>query len=164
MKCPTILLCFLFCPLLCTAGIGKVITVEKSKFSDVYPAVWFSPGTGEIVPIKERSEEPPEAKYEVWIEPRDPEFGFSSSRNEAEAKKIGFSLVGKGTEVFENTETWNAANLDRKLTYLTKATQGSEGLVFYCKGTSSSCLIMITEMDRKKEIISFRWKPLRKQE
>ena len=38
------------------------IVVDKSKFSEVYPAVGFSPATGEIVSLKERSERPPEEK------------------------------------------------------------------------------------------------------
>ena len=56
---------------------SKTVVVDKGAFNDVYPGVWFSPSTGEIMPLKEKSEIPPEEKYEIGIEPDDPEFGWN---------------------------------------------------------------------------------------
>ncbi|MEJ2649799.1 MAG: hypothetical protein P8016_15490 [Sedimentisphaerales bacterium] len=54
----------------------KVVEVSKENFSSIYPAMWFSPGTGEVIPVESRSEVPPEPQFECWIEPGDPEFSF----------------------------------------------------------------------------------------
>ena len=142
------------------AEAGKSIVVDKTRFSDVYPAVWFSPSTGEIAPLKERSEVPPGKQYEIWIEPDDPEFGYNP---EGKPKGVGFALLGKGEEVFRNPKIPEKWKLDLKLTHLMKEPQGSDGLVFYCKGKASECLIMVTAMDSKEQVIRFRWRPLHRE-
>ena len=139
---------------------GKTIVVDKRKFSDVYPAVWFSPSTGDIAPIKERSEIPPDAKYEIWIEPGDPEFGWNPDQK---PKGVGFALIGKGRGEFTSPSIPSNPKLELKINRLMKEKQASEQLVFYCKAKASECLIMITAMDSKKELISFQWRPLKKQ-
>jgi len=139
------------------SDVGKTIVVDKTKFSDVYPAVWFSPSTGEIAPLKERSEVPPAKKYEIWIEPGDPEFGYNLSRKR---KDVGFALLGKGLEVFRNPLIPPEPRLKLKMTKLMKESQGSDGLVFYCKAKTSECLLMITAMDSEKGVMSFKWRLL----
>jgi len=138
---------------------SKRIVVDESKFSDIYPAVWFSPSTGEITPLKERSETPPEEKYEIWIEPDDPEFGWNPDQKPS---GVGFALIGKGTGDFVNPTIPKDPKLRLKITQHMKETQGAEQLVFYCKAKTSECLIMITAMDSKKEIIRFDWRPIPK--
>jgi hypothetical protein len=136
---------------------SKAVVVDKGKFSDVYPAVWFSPSTGEIMPLKNRSEIPPEDKYEIWIEPDDPEFGWNPDQKPT---GVGFALVGKGPEVFANPAIPKNPKLKLQITQLMKETQGAEQLVFYCKAKTSECVIMITAMDSKEEIIRFQWRPM----
>lgn len=160
MRLSAFALCLLHVLAVCHASdIGKAIVVDKSKFSEIYPAVWFSPSTGEITPLKKMSEVPPEAKYEIWIEPDDPEFGYNP---EKEPKGVGFALLGKGLEVFKNPVIPEKPRLKLKLTHFMGKLQGSENPVFYCKAKTSECLIMITVMDKEEGIISFRWRPLRK--
>jgi len=142
------------------ADVGKSIVVDPSKFSDVYPAVWFSPATGEIVALKERSEFPPEEKYEVWIEPCDPEFRIGSGETNAAAKRIGFALVGQGREVFAKTKTCQATQWAEDLASLMKKSPEADHPVFYCRARKSACLIMITEIEAEKQVIRFRWRPL----
>jgi hypothetical protein len=143
-----------------TPDVSKRVVVDKGTFSDVYPAVWFSASTGEIMPLKDRSEIPPEDKYEIWIEPDDPEFGWNPDEKPT---GVGFALVGKGPEVFANPPISKNPKLKLKITHLMKETQGAEQLVFYCKAKTSECLIMITAMDRKEGIIRFQWRPMIKQ-
>ena len=49
------------------------LVLDKSHLSSIYPAMWFSPSTGEAVSIEKLGGSPPEPKFEIWIEPRDTE-------------------------------------------------------------------------------------------
>ncbi len=158
MKVSSLIACLVcFSTIAWAAEDSKSIVVDRSAFSDVYPAVWFSPSTGEIAPLKERSETPPAGKYEIWIEPSDPEFGYSP---EMKPGDVGFALVGKGPEAFENPNIPVQPKLDLKITHLMEEQQGGDGLVFYCRAKTSECLIMITEMDSEAEVMRFKWRPL----
>lgn len=139
------------------AGEHRNIRVDETAFSDVYPAVWFSPSTGEIAPLKERSEVPPGDQYEIWIEPRDPEFGYNPDKK---PENVGFALIGKGLDTFNKTEIPGHLRLKLKITHLMKEEQAHEQPVFYCKGKTSTCLIMITSMDSKENVIQFKWRLL----
>ena len=136
---------------------GKTVRVDETKFSDLYPAVWFSPSTGEIAALKERSEVPPEEKYEIWIEPDDPEFGYNPDKK---PMGVGFALIGKGTDAFKAPKIPDNPKLALKLTQLMKEADAKEQPVFYCKSKTSACLIMITSMDSKKRVIQFQWRLL----
>lgn len=144
-------------------NMTKTFRVDKTKFSKIYPAVWFSPSTGEITSLKTKSEIPPEKKYEIWIEPNDPEFGWNPDQK---PKDVGFVLIGKGEEVFKNPVLPKDRKIRFKLkiTKLMKKTQGAEKLVFYCKAKNSTCVIMVTAMDKKKSIIEFTWRRIEKLE
>lgn len=146
----------------CPAASVKRILVNKTTFSDVYPAVWFSPSSGDISPLTENSETPPKKKYEIWIEPRDPEFAFGPGR---ERENVGFLLVGKGKNDFQSASIPDDAKLAKsklakRLSDLKKLTAGGKLPVFYCKAANSECFIMITTLDTEKEMIGFRWRPL----
>lgn len=104
---------------------SKTIQVDESNFSKVYPAVWFSPSTGEIVPLKEKSEIPPEKKYEIWIEPSDPEFGFNPDKKPV---GVGFGLIGKGAEAFKNPDIPKDLRLKKKITDLMEESQARDQL------------------------------------
>lgn len=150
--------------LLCLAALahagddgGKSVRVDEKAFSDVYPAVWFSPSTGEIAALKEKSEVPPEEKYEIWIEPDDPEFGYNP---DAKRKGVGFALIGGGSDAFKDPRIPDSPQLKLKITHLMKETQAKEQLVFYCKAKTSTCLIMVTAMDKKERVIQFKWRLL----
>jgi hypothetical protein len=135
------------------ADNGKTISVEPSMFSAVYPAVWFSPSTGEITPLKERSERPPAEQYEIWIEPGDPELRI---RGEG----VGFALIGKGKEAFRNPSIPDDLPLKGILTRLMEEAQATDQLVFFCKAKDSACVIMVTAMDSKEEVLQFTWRLL----
>lgn len=137
---------------------GKSIVVDKSKFSDIYPAVWFSPSTGELSPLKDKSEKPPAEQYEIWIEPHDPEFAFIPNGTH----EVGFAALGGSSEVFTNAEIPDRPKLSRTLTELLKQTSGPGPHVFYCKGATCSCLIMITASDPEAGVMRFQWKLLAK--
>ena len=138
-------------------GDSKTIQVDETKFSDVYPAVWFSPSTGEIAPLKEKSETPPEKKYEIWIEPSDPEFGYNPDKKPVD---VGFVLIGRGPEVFKSPKIPTQLNLKLKITHLMEERQAHEQFVFFCKAKTSTCLIMVTSMDSKEQVIRFKWRLL----
>ena len=141
------------------ADNDKTIRVDETKFSDVYPAVWFSPSTGEITSLKERSEFPPEVKYEIWIEPRDPEFTYGPPKRQM---GVGFALLGMGPEVWKNPKIPQGLKLNLKIDPLMMKAQAHEQLVFYCKAKTCTCLIGITSIDPKKQVVQFKWRLLKK--
>jgi hypothetical protein len=130
----------------------KLVTVKPELFSPVYPALWFSPSTGDLAALQSKSEKPPVSGYEIWIEPGDPEMGFPAKGN------VGFMLIGNGESAFNSPDIPGNSKMKKKVegAYLKMA--GSKKPVFYVKGMNSSCVIMLTELDRKKEIIKFKWK------
>ena len=146
------------------ADEGRTIRVDETKFSKIYPAVWFSPSTGEIAPLREKSEVPPEDKFEIWIEPDDPEFGYNPDRKDKTPKPVGFALAGKGPDFFKKPNIPGNLPLDLKITHLMKENQAQEQPVFYCKAKTSTCLIMITSMDKEERVIQFQWRLLSKEE
>jgi uncharacterized membrane-anchored protein YhcB (DUF1043 family) len=139
---------------------ASAIVIDRDKFSELYPAVWFSPATGEVVPIDIGAERPPQEKYEIWIEPRDPEFRIGKSATNNVGKEPGFAPVGKGSKIFEETRNWQAQTVEEDLAKLMRGSNGGEQPVFYCQGKTSACLIMITQWEPKSQIIGFRWKRL----
>jgi len=139
------------------ADDGKTITVTQKSFSDIYPAVWFSPSTGEVSPLKTKTEAPPAKQYEIWIEPRDPEFALMG-------KEGGFALLGKGEKAFRNPTLPAAPKLDAKLTHLMRDMKPGDKPVFYCKARNSTCLIMVVALDKQEQVLVFKWRPLTKPE
>ncbi len=131
----------------------KVVTVKPGLFSTVYPAMWFSPSTGDLTPLKDKSEKPPVPGYEIWIEPQDPEIGFLATE-----KSVGFMLIGKGDSAFREPDIPTEPSLERAVKKAFMKMDLSEKPVFYVKGRNSSCLIMITELDYNKHFLKFKWK------
>jgi len=52
--------------------------------------------------------------------------------------------------------------LGLNITDIMQESQGSDGLVFYCRARACECLVMITAMNSEKEVISFKWRLLKK--
>jgi len=134
---------------------AKDIVVDKTKFSDLYPSVWFSPSTGEITSLKEKSEVPPEKKYKIWIEPGDPEFALLP---DSKVKDAGFQLLGYGEKTFNEAATPKTLELSPELTKLLRDSGGAKLPVFYFKTGDDKCFLMITSVDKEKEVIRFRWR------
>ena len=137
----------------------KIVTVKPELFSPVYPALWFSPSTGDLAALESGSEKPPVSGYEIWIEPGDPEMGFLKAE-----KGLGFVLIGEGDSAFTNPKIPNDPKMEKKvkMAYMEMAVSGKP--VFYVEGRKSSCLIMITELDCEKEILKFKWKLIKSNE
>ena len=138
-------------PAAADAPAVKVVTISKEHFSDIYPAMWFSPSTGELSPLLEESEDPPAPQYECWVEPSDPEFAFLSKGD------IGFALLGAGDDAFAADLPDDVGELDRKLTNVL----GNKPLsVVYVKGEGGSCVIQILKWDPDNTTIQFKWRSL----
>ena len=130
----------------------KLIEVAKENLSQLYPFVWFSPSTGEVIPAQ--TEETPDARFECVIEPRVPEFCFDSN------EEGNFSYAGEGIDAFTNPVYIENAENSHKLQLL-EATVKVELLpVFYIKSfsTKTRCFIQLIAWDKDNEIISFRWR------
>ena len=135
----------------------RLITVDPSVFGDVYPAVWFSPSTGEIIALADASERPPHIRYEIWIEPRDPEFAFLNSESR---KGQGFQMIGRGQAVFDDTMPYKHRKHRPDLQRAMTDDDGLVGAVFSCSGHHGNCRIMITAWDKEKQLLRFAWKPI----
>ena len=135
----------------------RTILISKAQFSDIYPAVWFSPSTGEIVELVERSDDPPAAKFECWVEPSDPEFAFSG-----EDDGVGFAGFGSGDGNFEMDPPDGGVDLDDDLGDLLdddpEILAGEP--VFIVRGKQGSCMIQILKWDPDAQIIQFKWRSL----
>ena len=86
----------------------KVVNVKPELFSPVYPALWFSPCTGDLAALESKSEKPPVSGYEIWIEPRDPEMAFLATD-----KNVGFMLIGNGESVFSSPDIPGNPKMER---------------------------------------------------
>jgi len=137
----------------------KTIEISKASY-DTYPAVWFSPSTGEITPTNDGGDHPGE-KYLYWIEPRDPEFeipkkfDFKFRRND---DKYGIKYIGDGQALFNSTNEYNQdwetllyetdifqtdKSPDRKRDVMEK--MAKDNRVFYFSNPEGNCIIMITK-------------------
>lgn len=62
----------------CFGNSKRIIEITADSYNIGYPAVWFSPYTGEIMPVGNPDdpdvENPPSNEFVFWIEPGDPEF------------------------------------------------------------------------------------------
>ena len=143
------------------AQTARVITVNDAQFSEIYPAVWFSPSTGEITGITPSRDKPPKEHFECWIEPKDPEFAFSASSGQG----IGFAFIGFGDTVFEIDRHGSLGKFNPRLHALLGPMVANGELsrrpVFYCRGMHGDCLIEVIAFDRDRQLIQFKWKQIR---
>jgi hypothetical protein len=134
----------------------RVIEVSKQHFSVVYPAMWFSPSTGEVEPLADLSDKPPQPKFECFVEPRDPEFRFHR-----DPTGTGFAIVGYGDEARRALLNPGQVELNPRLDRLLK--QSSKELpLCYVRGKYGDCLIQILQFDPAAELIKFKWWPFDK--
>lgn len=130
----------------------KIIEISNDSF-DEYPAVWFSPTTGEIVAVV--NETPPETKYIYWIEPNDPE--FQTWIYDENQDIYGIKLVGIGDSYFKNTTTSSSGGFNTDLFHVgTFETNG----VFYIRTDNGDCLIQIIDWKPNENYLKFKWKNL----
>ncbi|MDA9003969.1 hypothetical protein N9J26_00605 [bacterium] len=126
--------------------------IDKSQFSNVYPAVWFSASKGKIIPVSDDVKK--RADY-IWIEPRDPEI---RAYNEA-----GFIYLGDGT-AYDQAKQPEEENipLARKPRMDTDHNRENGGLpaTFLFINGDQAYAMRITRMSREDEVIEFDWKKL----
>ena len=138
-------------PVAAAADTVVVVTISEEQFSEIYPAMWFSPSTGEVSPLLEESEDPPAPQYECWVEPRDPEFAFSSDEG------VGFAFVGKGDGAFEADPPDDVGEFSSELD---DPLDNGRLPVFFVQGEGGSCLIQILKWDPDNSTIEFKWRKL----
>ena len=136
----------------------KEITIDQSSFSKVYPAVFFSPLDGDISPIVE-GEKPPAEKFEIWIEPNDPEVAFGIGQD---SEQCGFIHLGNGLDTFNKTSESKLNSIgpdksgDRKISR--EMITSEDQPVFLVKGRNSRSIIIILSCDPEAQKIQFKWK------
>lgn len=134
----------------------KMVEISKDQFSEVYPAMWFSPSDGTVSPILTRSEEPPEPKYEIWVEPGDPEFSFLDILPESGR---GIAVVGFGDFVFDSGDIPPDIEFQEGIEKQIDPVFFQERPVYLIIGTHGKCLIQIHRYDNREQIITFKWRP-----
>lgn len=127
----------------------KTIEISNSVYGDQYPAVWFSPSTGEYVPVGDPDdpniETPPETKFRFWLEPRDPEFCDFTAKSTV-------LLVGNGPSYFTDQVTKS----DNRPSYCVESIEIDN--VFYFTTPDGDCFIQIVEYDQLNNYLKFLWK------
>jgi hypothetical protein len=135
---------------------AKSIRITKESFSEIYPAVWFSPSDGSIAPLTERSEKPPKTKFKIWIEPSDPEIA-TLEQESAEEGNQGFQLIGHGETHFMNP----VLPTQRDLVSRVRAEDLEKPLavLLYVEGKRSYVMFVESISTDRQELV-FRWKAL----
>jgi len=138
----------------------EILTIEisNSSFNDLYPAVWFSPSTGEIVAVGDpndpNAETPPETKYHFWIEPNDPEFAAFDYEDQ---DIYGVKFIGNGSNYFDVTETSGDGGFISDLLDTGSLEMDN---VFYIRTQEGDCLIQILDLQQSENYLKFKWKKL----
>ena len=133
----------------------KTIRITKDSFSDIYPAVWFSPSDGKITPLTEKSEKPPKPIFKIWIEPSDPEIATLEQKS-AEEGNQGFQLIGHEEAHFMNP----VLPTERNLVSRVRAEDLEKPLAvsLYVEG-KRSYVMLVESISRDRQELTFRWKP-----
>lgn len=127
----------------------QIITIDSSAYID-YPAVWFSPSTGEIVAFEDGTS--PAAEYEFWVEPRDPEFAILDESGDSGA--YGILFIGTGSEIFKNTTSIVEDGYDSGEYSL------EENGVYLIHTETGDCVIHIIKLSSHDNYMRFWWKSL----
>ena len=136
----------------------KMVEISEAHFSDIYPAMWFSPSDGTVTPITEKLEEPPEAKYECWVEPGDPEFAFL---DEPLGSGMGFAVIGFGDRVFNEGVIPDDIEIKDRIDTHLQPFMIQERPVYYVQGKYGKCLIQIHRYDSEARVIKFKWRSVK---
>lgn len=138
--------------------LGKRIEITPASFSDVYPAVWFSPSDAEVRAIQVEGEEPPGENFEIWIEPRDPEIGvLNEAKNDLEP---AFAWVGNGSAAFEKLKI----PADSRIVQLDHRHEFTPNNVYLLERGEQAYLMMIESISPDEQTLTFRWRQLRPEE
>ncbi|MBC8197034.1 MAG: hypothetical protein H8E60_04015 [Candidatus Marinimicrobia bacterium] len=135
-----------------------ILTIEVSNnaFGE-YPAVWFSPSTGDIVAVED--ETPPESKYIYWIEPNDPEFATWLYGEDQDA--LGVKFIGIGEDFFQNTTSTSDSGFSQSL--VNAQAEGNElatNSVYFLRDYDADCIIQILDWRQSEYYLKFKWKKL----
>jgi len=134
----------------------KTIRINKDSFSEIYPAVWFSPSNGTIAPLTEKSETPPKPTFKIWIEPSDPEIA-TLDRKAAEEGNQGFQLIGHGETHFKNP----VPPKEKKLVSRIRAEDLEKPLaVFLYVEGKKSYVMLVESLLKDEQELTFQWKAL----
>jgi len=132
----------------------KTVRIDSSKFSEIYPAVWFNPANGKTMGLEKRSEMPTKKKFMIWIEPGDPEF--------VPGKGVtGFRLLfaGYGAGKFTNPKGEFDPEATKKV-FSSESYEAEKRPVLVIEYPGGKCAVMFTAVDRENSMMEFRWKRL----
>jgi|GEM_PF-6302502 len=115
---------------------SKKIQIDTATLGSIYPAIWFDPSEGELIPIVTLSENPPEDRCEIWIEPRDAEFSFAKSLTE-----VGMAIVGNGEAEFDAFALPTKGHFSRSLP--AEALANGKEPVLFVQGKKSHSLLLL---------------------
>jgi hypothetical protein len=137
-------------PLPLSNSASVTIVVDSTSYTS-YPAVWFSSIDGSVKGVIS-GDTPPESKYDVWIEPRDPEIAVYLA-NSADAGAYGIQIIGDGQTLFANTTSIPASG------YLESLPKNNlVGSVCALHTKNGNGLIHILELNSSSNRIKFEWK------
>lgn len=134
----------------------KAIRITKDSFSEIYPAVWFSPSDGTIAPLTEASEKPPKPIFKIWIEPSDPEIA-TLDRKAAKEGNQGFQLIGHGETHFKNPVPPKERKLVSRIR--TEDLEKPLAVFLYVEG-KKSYVMLIESLSKDNQELTFQWKTL----
>ena len=135
---------------------GKRVTIGPEAFSEIYPAVWFSPEDATFVALKERSEKPPDAQHRIWIEPSDPE--INTLPLDGGKRTRPFVVIGSGSATYR-TAARDAEG--KRESRLRGATLLKDKPVFLYTENDRVWVCMILAADKEKQTMSFLWRELK---
>ncbi|MEH6447381.1 MAG: hypothetical protein V7765_01870 [Oleispira sp.] len=121
------------------------IEISDSDFSNDYPAVWFAPETMEIISIDGARRPPVGGGFQIWIEPKDPEFSVVRSRESAKGMR-GFQLEEQAEGEGRLTTGIRGSHLYILPAYFT-----------YHDGVNKYELVVLA-FDKEEEEITFKWR------
>ena len=126
---------------------GKKVNITIKDYSDIYPAVWFSPNDGSISGLIDKSENPPKPKFKIWIEPQDPEINGIGT----------FILLGHGEDAYNKATVKTKGKSKHCL--LGDDLLG-EKPVFLFKDKQNTWVFIILSLNKKAKSILFVWRKL----
>ncbi|THB64110.1 MAG: hypothetical protein D6B27_11065 [Gammaproteobacteria bacterium] len=128
-----------------------VIKITPEVYSDLYPAVWLRTSDLSISPIEFKNSRPTGEKYEIWIEPDDPE--IMANRNSADGIK-GFSLVGKDKDAFDNYKQPDSLRFTGRLS----RSEIRSGSVYLYENARGKFLMFVESVSKKESTMILHWK------
>lgn len=150
---------YLLIAMLCFGGAndglkGKQVSIGPMNYLFSYPAVWFSPEDTSVTSIQGMSEKPPDPRYKIWIEPRDPEINIVSKSS----LKASFMRLGHGKALYENATKESSGKSYQSLPrdFLIK-----KHPVFIYKEGKKAWVGIILKLNTEGKEMLFKWRQLK---